>query len=421
MRITLRRSNLLLWVFLWLLSGAFTRAAAQPAPEWSTGLVSYYDAEAEKLASIGRFKSSIPCTGFLIATAPPDQAETAPAYFVTSGRCAEAWLPNDVILNRPNGDLTVVFDNFHDAPSGGESFVSKRTAFASSTGWDIAIVELEATYGDLLDWGYIPLELAHSDPQIGETILIAGAPSPRQEAPEVAFIRTSTCQLGPQVDLVESNWHFYGSYRTECRDIGRGSSGSPVISLASGEVIGVINTSTAGSPDENCRINRPCEVGDPGTKVYENASYAVPVFGIGGCFDGQGIFDINLPACPLENGKQTNLSRYDKRVPDFFSEHLVEKSDKLVWTGLLAGNGYRYYRYKIDLEAKTDCRDQSGYSAPIDLHDSPVIERRCRPRIKATASASRGATQPRLPTPGISPTFPPWCISMCVLQAAWSP
>ena len=62
-------------------------------------------------------------------------------------------------------------------------------------------------------------------------------------------------------------------------------------------------------------------------------------------------------------------------MSDFFSEHLVEKSDKLVWTGLLAGNGYRYYRYKIDLEAKTDCRDQSGYSAPIDLHDSPVIER----------------------------------------------
>ena len=127
-------------------------------------------------------------------------------------------------------------------------------------------------------------------------------------------------------------------------------------------------------------MNRPCEVGDPGTKVYENASYAVPVFGISGRFDGQGIFDVNLPGCPLENGRQTNLSRYDKRVPEYsFFGGPTEIRDNLVWTGRLSGNGYRYYRYKIGLEAQTDCRDQSGYSAPIDLQDSPVIAKALPP------------------------------------------
>ena len=104
-------------------------------------------------------------------------------------------------------------------------------------------------------------------------------------------------------NLKEGDWDFFDSigYTKPCKVYG-GTSGSPVLSVESGEVIGVNNTGSERG--RRCTINNPCEVDKSGNvKVIKDKGYAQNTFWIYNCVDASSeetlAFDFELPGCLL--------------------------------------------------------------------------------------------------------------------------
>jgi hypothetical protein len=158
---------------------AFVVAAAVTLPAWSAGtppllssqLLENADPRSAVYNGIGRFRGPATCTAFLVRTADP-----APAYAFTNGHCLGFLDANEVVLDRAlTGTLTLNW--FIDTPASRYAVPLKRAVWASMKGVDLAIVELEATAGDLVARGFRPLPLAATPAAEGDAVLNVGAPS----------------------------------------------------------------------------------------------------------------------------------------------------------------------------------------------------------------------------------------------------
>jgi hypothetical protein len=214
-----------------------------------------------------------------------------------------------VIRNQP---LTaqVQFHYFVDTAARRVTVRARETGWSTMKGIDLALIELSATLGDLAAQGIRPLRLASSEPQTGRPVFwtgISGSPIP----PELQFVRLGRCTLGNREQLIEGPWIWNNDLSNDCPDLYAGASGSPLFDAASGEVIGVISTSTLlnfeQGPDYDCQVNRPCVIGPGGPKMERDISYAAPVQGITRCFDQINALDLARPGCPLDPGFQLTV------------------------------------------------------------------------------------------------------------------
>lgn len=127
---------------------------------------------------VGRFRGGGSCTACFLKPVAGGLADSAPAYVITGGHCISMQGPsNEVILDRPASNVSVTFGYFIDTQDQQARFNAKRIAYSSMKGTDIAIVELDATYGQVAGKGYRPLEFSRAPPAPGEGILITGIPS----------------------------------------------------------------------------------------------------------------------------------------------------------------------------------------------------------------------------------------------------
>jgi hypothetical protein len=241
------------------------------------------------------------CTGFFIATGNNPKA---PAYVLTNGHCQGMLgdLPkqNEILLNRPSKTVFIV-NYFHDFKAERMTIPVKRMVYGTMKNNDIAILELTKTYQEMIRAGITPLALSDRPAQKGDPTLVVGIPSQGVKE-KLSFLHAATCQTGDLVNLKEDVYNWKKSIRHNCSIVG-GMSGSPMISLKTNRVVGIINTGVndSAAKQPQCSLNRPCEVAPNGTiQTFDRENYGQLVDRIPSCFDREGKFEILQPQCQLE-------------------------------------------------------------------------------------------------------------------------
>lgn len=241
------------------------------------------------------------CTGFVISTGANP---TAPAYVLTNGHCQGSFskLPNEreVIVNRSTKTQFVV-NYFHDFKPERLTIPVKRMVYGTMKNNDIAILELTKTQQELRKAGINPLQVASKPPVVGEPLIVVGVPSEGVKD-ELNFLHSTTCRIGQMANVKEDIYNWQRSIRHQCSIIG-GMSGSPMISLKTNLVVGIINTGVndSASKQPQCSLNRPCEVAKNDlVQTFPQENYGQLVDRIPTCFDRRGIFNLYQSSCQLE-------------------------------------------------------------------------------------------------------------------------
>jgi hypothetical protein len=241
------------------------------------------------------------CTGFLFSTGVHPNA---PAYVLTNGHCQGTAhkLPTnrEIIVNRPTKTQFTV-NYFHDFKAERLTIPVKRLVYGTMKNTDIAILELTKTQQDLIAAGVVPLQIAPTPPESGEPAIVVGVPSEGVKD-ELNFLHSVTCRTGELANVKEDVYNWKKSIRHRCSIVG-GMSGSPMISLKTHRVIGIINTGVNDNATKQpqCSLNRPCEVAQNGSiQTFPQENYGQLVDRIPSCFNSQGVFDLTQSSCQLE-------------------------------------------------------------------------------------------------------------------------
>ncbi len=241
------------------------------------------------------------CTGFLISTGTNPQA---PAYVLTNGHCQGTIdkLPSnrEIIVNR-SSKTNFIVNYFYDFKSERWRIPVKRIVYGTMKNNDIAILELTKTQQELTQAGITPLKIADRAVRSGEKTIVVGIPSEGVKE-KLNFLHTTTCQTGELVNLKEDVYNWTQSIRHRCSIVG-GMSGSPMISIETNRVVGIINTGVNDNAvkQPQCSLNRPCEVGKNGSvQTFDRENYAQLVDRIPTCFDRSGIFNLYQSTCQLD-------------------------------------------------------------------------------------------------------------------------
>lgn len=307
----------------------------------------------DKWRGIGRINVSSSCTAVLIDAGAD---ETAPAYVLSNGHCIE-WLANGVITGRQlEGE--VIFNYFANTAEGHIAVPLAEVVYSTMQGIDVAIIALEATLEELAGQEIYPFPIADTPLKYPSEVHVVGAPSSGLP-PADAYLRQEYCQVDGRADVLEFNWHFYDSYRTNCQDIFGGSSGSPLFAAEENTIYALINTTVES--DSACYLGAPCEIMPDGVVLSPTSSYATPVHGLSACFDNAGNFSMT-DACPLPPLNQLS----------FAEAPAAASQPPLSWHATLTGT-LSSYRYKTGAVGAVDCRSAENYGPPIALVEHPTI------------------------------------------------
>jgi Trypsin-like peptidase domain len=242
------------------------------------------------------------CTGFAISTGT--NHPNAPAYVLTNGHCQgkAGKLPDDreIMVDRSTKTQFTV-NYFHDFKPDRLTVSVKRLVYGTMKNNDIAILELNITQRQLRKAGINALQIAPKPPVLGEPLIVVGIPSEGVKD-ERNYLHAVTCQVGELANVKEDIYNWQQSIRHKCSIVG-GMSGSPMISLKTRQVVGIINTGVNdnAAKQPQCSLNRPCEVGKQGfVQTFPQENYGQLVDRIPACFDRRGIFDLDRPTCQLE-------------------------------------------------------------------------------------------------------------------------
>jgi Trypsin-like peptidase domain len=220
----------------------------------------------------------------------PASADTDRAMMLTNGHCYEGGFlsAGEVLVNRQSSRSGTLLDE------SGNSLGTLRAdlvLYATMTGTDVTLYRLTSTYASIRDSsGATALTIAADHPVDGTAI---GIPSGYWE-------RVWNCQVNgfvPTLREDEWTWHDSIRYDTACDTI-HGTSGSPVVDVTSGQVVGINNTGNDNG--ESCTLNNPCEVDDNGNvTVHPGQSYGQETYWFTTCLDASNALDLNAPGCLL--------------------------------------------------------------------------------------------------------------------------
>jgi V8-like Glu-specific endopeptidase len=226
------------------------------------------------------------CSGSLVRL--PNSAPADKALVLTNGHCVELMKAGQVIVNRSESRTFRLLNG-----SGSEiaRLSSTKLLYATMTGTDAALYQLNTTYGQIQQqYGSRALELSASHPVAKTDIRVVSG----------YWKRIYSCQVDGFVhQLKKADWTWRDSlrYTSSCNTIG-GTSGSPIIDNTSGKVVGVNNTGNESGG--RCTMNNPCEV-DAGGKVTvrKGINYGQQTFDFVSCFEPGTKLNLALPGCKV--------------------------------------------------------------------------------------------------------------------------
>jgi len=319
------------------------------APSW---VMLNADGRFDQWQGVGHLNAEQRCTASLIDTRDEhsDAEADAPAYLLTSGHCVDN-VAGRVVIDQPaEGDVT--FNYFSDTVEQHKTYPLKTVAFSSQQGKDLAIIELDASLQTLIDAGIAPLRIADAAVDEGGLLLSVGAPL----VDEAYTLRMATCPMLGTAELVERPYVQYGQIRFACQDIFKGSSGGPLMSAESGEIVGVSGTSTAtADASEQCNRDAPCEIVEGQAQWNDATHYASSTLGLNACFSA-GRFDPAREHCDLAPAFTVDLGEEDYRRSQYA---VLTPGEPLEWDVSFSIDT-RHYWYKT-ARSPAQCLDSKGY------------------------------------------------------------
>ena len=227
------------------------------------------------------------CSGSLIVF--KGQAARDKALVLTNGHCLGNFVPpGQAIINQEVQRKFLLYNKR------GDKFPinSIRLLYATMTGTDSAIYELEQTYEEIINGsGIMPLVMSDQPPRDQLPIEILSG----------FWERGFSCKVEKTIPVLkEADWTFTNSIKylqPGCETFG-GTSGSPIIATGTRIVVGINNTGNQDGGE--CTMNNPCEVYPNGDVVAtKGASYGQQTFGFYACLTQELEIDPNLPGCTL--------------------------------------------------------------------------------------------------------------------------
>jgi V8-like Glu-specific endopeptidase len=228
------------------------------------------------------------CSGSLVRV--PQSQPDDPALVLTNGHCLETGMPDPgtVITDQPSSRTFTLLDaNANDAGT----LQATKVDYSTMTKTDVTLYQLNSTYQQIADrYGIQPLDISPEHPVKGTPITVVSG----------YWKQTYSCQIDDFVyELDEAGWTFNDSirYTSACDTIG-GTSGSPIVDDATGEVIGINNTGNENG--ERCTLNNPCEVDENGNvTVHQGINYGQETYLLTDCIAAGNQLDLSLPGCEL--------------------------------------------------------------------------------------------------------------------------
>lgn len=226
------------------------------------------------------------CSGSLVRT--PNSAPGDRALVLTNGHCVKLMAAGEVLVNQPSSRT---FRLLNGAGTQIATLQATKLVYATMAGTDAALYQLNTTYGQIEQQHRSrALELSATHPVSGTDIKVVSG----------YWKRIYTCKIDGFVhQLKEAQWTWKDSirYTSSCNTIG-GTSGSPIVDVASGKVVGVNNTGNESG--QRCTMNNPCEVDPSGNvTVRKGINYGQQTFHINACFGPGTNLNLSLPGCTL--------------------------------------------------------------------------------------------------------------------------
>lgn len=304
------------------------------------------------------------CTAFLIDNRDADNNTDAPAYILTNGHCAS-------IRIGTVADMTyqgqVQFNYFQDTLLEAKRYDIQKINWASLAGTDVAIMELNSSLQAVIADGINPLKVARKAPDELTQVRVIGAPA---SAPG---LRLSSCTQEPADTTLIKYLTVHTDYqKQDCKGIEPGSSGSPVIDIATGEVTGVMSGTTyAITASDLCFWHGLCAKPDRQSVLPDQASQSFPIDYLMSCFS-DGRFNMNAPACSLKPDFNFR-ARTDADVT-LYKAPQKEHEKRPDWD-VRFSMSTDFFRFKTVRDAHA-CYLPEHYSNPIDIStglvDAPI-------------------------------------------------
>jgi V8-like Glu-specific endopeptidase len=229
------------------------------------------------------------CSASLVRYA--ESVGTDKALVLTNGHCYEGGFlnPGVVLVNRASSrSITLLRPNASNAGT----VRAGRIVYGTMTKTDMIVYEVNESYNSIRSrLNVTPLTLAKQGPADGAGMAVVSG----------YWKRIYTCSVQATIpELREGNWTWKSSIKYQqpgCETIG-GTSGSPIVSTSTGEVIGVNNT---GNEDgARCTVNNPCEVDANGNvTVDQGAAYGQQTWWLYTCLTASRAIDLNKTGCQL--------------------------------------------------------------------------------------------------------------------------
>jgi hypothetical protein len=213
------------------------------------------------------------------------------ALVLTNGHCYEGGFlnPGQVLVNRSS---TRSITLLRPDSSRAGTVRARRILYGTMTKTDMLVYEVNETYSSIRTrLGVTPLTLAKQSPVAGDGMAVVSG----------YWKRIYTCSVqGIVPQLREGSWTWQSSikYRQPGCEVIGGTSGSPVVSTSTGQVIGVNNTTNEDG--ERCTVNNPCEVDAGGNiTVQQGAAYGQQTWWLYTCLTASRTIDLTKTGCQL--------------------------------------------------------------------------------------------------------------------------
>ena len=201
------------------------------------------------------------CSGSIVNLGVP---ETDKAILMTNGHCLDMMddEADAVILNQTYVRNIKAFKNIRDSIM----VRTNRILYGIMQPHDVALIELNITYKELLDRGIKSFRLSPVQAPVGEPLIFASG----------LFQEVTNCPLEAVIyRLKEDKWINENVLKYTACDSKHGTSGSPLISARTNEIVGI--NMTGNDSGGKCTFNNPCEIDENGVvTVTPHAGHHVP-------------------------------------------------------------------------------------------------------------------------------------------------
>lgn len=229
------------------------------------------------------------CSASLVRYA--ESLSTDRALVLTNGHCYEGGFlaPGQVLVNRSS---TRSITLLRPDSSRAGTVRARRIIYGTMTKTDMLVYEVNESYSSIRSrLNVTPLTLAKQSPAPGAGMAVVSG----------YWKRIYTCSVQAIVpQLREGDWTWQNSikYRQPGCEVIGGTSGSPVVSTSTGQVIGVNNTTNEDG--QRCTVNNPCEVDASGNvTVDQGAGYGQQTWWIYTCLSPTRSIDLTRAGCQL--------------------------------------------------------------------------------------------------------------------------